>query len=181
MRENLQKAARGLAKIEKTLILILLPIMCITILANTLARITGLFTAQLIWAEEFARYLMIWMAFIGAALVMQEDGHYKMTAVVDALPGKLGGMVRGIAVLATIIFMIILAKVGIECCMKIAAMGQRSPTLKIPMWIPYAAIPAGMILGVLQAAMREASVLLNAMVRRRAVVSADEKEGGEVK
>lgn len=44
----------------------------------------GLFTAQLIWAEEFARYLMIWMAFIGAALVMQEDGHYKMTAVVDA-------------------------------------------------------------------------------------------------
>ena len=156
MKENLQKAAEGLAKIEKALILILLPIMCVTILANTLARITGLFTDQLIWAEEFARYLMIWMAFIGAALVMQEDGHYKMTAIVDALPGKAGVLVRRIAVLATIIFMLILAKVGIECCLKIAAMGQRSPTLKIPMWIPYAAIPAGMILGVLQAAVREA-------------------------
>ena len=81
MKEFLQKIAGALAKTEKTLIIILLPIMCIIILLNTLARITGLFTAQLIWAEEFARYLMIWMAFIGAALVMQEDGHYKMTAV----------------------------------------------------------------------------------------------------
>ena len=156
MREYLQKAAGGLARIEKTLITILLPIMCITILANTLARITGLFTEQLIWAEEFARYLMIWMAFIGAALVMQEDGHYKMTAVLDALPGKMGKALRGLSVVVTIAFMIILAKVGIECCMKIAAMGQKSPTLKIPMWIPYASIPAGMILGVLQAVAREA-------------------------
>ena len=88
--------------------------MCIIILLNTLARITGLFTAQLIWAEEFARYLMIWMAFIGAALVMQEDGHYKMTAVVDALPASIRGIVRGCAVLATVAFMLILAKVGVE-------------------------------------------------------------------
>ena len=135
MKEFLQKIAGALAKTEKTLIIILLPIMCIIILLNTLARITGLFTAQLIWAEEFARYLMIWMAFIGAALVMQEDGHYKMTAVVDALPASIRGIVRGCAVLATVAFMLILAKVGVECCMKIAAMGQKSPTLKIPMWI----------------------------------------------
>lgn len=54
MKEFLQKIAGALAKTEKTLIIILLPIMCIIILLNTLARITGLFTAQLIWAEEFA-------------------------------------------------------------------------------------------------------------------------------
>lgn len=156
MKEYLQKAAETLVKIEKTLITILLPIMCIIILVNTLARITGLFTDQLIWAEEFARYLMIWMAFIGAALVMQEDGHYKMTAIVDALPGNLKGLVRCASVIITIAFMIILAKVGVECCMKIAAMGQKSPTLKIPMWIPYASIPVGMVMGVLQAILREA-------------------------
>ena len=93
--------------------------------------------------------VMIWMAFIGAALVMQEDGHYKMTAVVDALPASIRGIVRGCAVLATVAFMLILAKVGVECCMKIAAMGQKSPTLKIPMWIAYASIPAGMILSLI--------------------------------
>lgn len=44
--------------------------------------------------EEFARYLMIWMAFYRSrALVMQEDGrHYKMTAVVDALPASIRGL-----------------------------------------------------------------------------------------
>ena len=171
MKEFLQKIAGALAKTEKTLIIILLPIMCIIILLNTLARITGLFTAQLIWAEEFARYLMIWMAFIGAALVMQEDGHYKMTAVVDALPASIRGIVRGCAVLATVAFMLILAKVGVECCMKIAAMGQKSPTLKIPMWIAYAAIPAGMILGVVQAVLRESIRL----------VSGKDEKGGEAK
>ena len=171
MKEFLQKIAGALAKTEKTLIIILLPIMCIIILLNTLARITGLFTAQLIWAEEFARYLMIWMAFIGAALVMQEDGHYKMTAVVDALPASIRGIVRGCAVLATVAFMLILAKVGVECCMKIAAMGQKSPTLKIPMWIAYASIPAGMTLGVVQAVLRESIRL----------VSGKDEKGGEAK
>ena len=163
MKEFLQKIAGALAKTEKTLIIILLPIMCIIILLNTLARITGLFTAQLIWAEEFARYLMIWMAFIGAALVM--------TAVVDALPASIRGIVRGCAVLATVAFMLILAKVGVECCMKIAAMGQKSPTLKIPMWIAYASIPAGMILGVVQAVLRESIRL----------VSGKDEKGGEAK
>ena len=42
MKEFLQKIAGALAKTEKTLIIILLPIMCIIILLNTLARITGL-------------------------------------------------------------------------------------------------------------------------------------------
>ena len=92
---------------------------------------------------------------------MQEDGHYKMTAVVDALPASIRGIVRGCAVLATVAFMLILAKVGVECCMKIAAMGQKSPTLKIPMWIAYASIPAGMILGVVQAVLRESIRLVS--------------------
>lgn len=170
MKEFLQKIAGALAKTEKTLIIILLPIMCIIILLNTLARITGLFTAQLIWAEEFARYLMIWMAFIGAALVMQEDGHYKMTAVVDALPASIRGIVRGCAVLATVAFMLILAKVGVECCMKIAAMGQKSPTLKIPMWLRMHRSRRN-VLGVVQAVLRESIRL----------VSGKDEKGGEAK
>lgn len=171
MKKSLEKAADLLAKTEKTLIIILLPIMCVTILVNTLARITGLFIDKLTWAEEFARYLMIWMAFIGAALVMQEDGHYKMTAIVDALPGRTGKLVKTVSLIVLIAFMIILAKVGFDCCFKIAAMGQRSPTLKLPMWIPYAAIPAGMIMGILQTLLREAIRMFD----RR-----EEKGGGQI-
>lgn len=173
MKENLEKIAGILAKIEKTLIIILLPIMCITILINTLARITGLYIDRLTWAEEFARYLMIWMAFIGAALVMQEDGHYKMTAIVDALPGTLGKLVKAVSLIVLIAFMIILAKVGIECCLKIAAMGQKSPTLKIPMWIPYAAIPFGMVMGIIQTILREVIRIFKAREVK------EEKGGGQ--
>ncbi len=151
MKDLLEKLAVSIVKVEKTLISILLPTMCVIVLANTLARITGLFTDQLIWAEEFARYLMIWMSFIGAALVMQDNGHYKMTAVLDALPAKAQKILRSLSLFVTIIFLLILAKNGIDCCIKIAQMGQQTPILKIPMWIPYAAIPTGIGLGALQA------------------------------
>ena len=150
MIKALKKISNALVKAEVFLIYILLPVMCIIILANTLARYTGLFTQYLTWAEELARYIMIYMAFIGAALVMQTNGHYKMTAVVDALPKKVGTVVKAVALLITLAFALFLAKVGFDCCLKIATMGQKTPTLKIPMAIPYAAIPVGMGLGSIQ-------------------------------
>lgn len=166
MRKYLQKIADVIIKIEKAIIIVSLPAMCIIILLNTFSRFTGLFTDYLIWAEELARYLMIGMAFIGAALVMQEDGHYKMTAIVDSLPGKVRKITKGVMRVVITAFMIVLATVGIECCVRIGAMGQASPVLKIPMWIPYAAIPVGMILGVIQIILVQILSVLEAGERR---------------
>lgn len=150
MIKGAKKISDALVKAETGLIYILLPAMCIIILLNTFARYTGLFTDYLIWAEELARYIMIYMAFIGAALVMHTNGHYKMTAVVDALPPKAGLAVKVISFFVTVAFAVFLTKVGFDCCVKIAAMGQRTPILKIPMAVPYAAIPIGMALGSIQ-------------------------------
>ena len=169
MSKGLKKAGKIIGGIEDWMVIVLFTAMVVVTMAIVLCRYV--FKVQFVPGEEIARYLMIWMAFIGAALVMQEDGHYKMTAVVDALPASIRGIVRGCAVLATVAFMLILAKVGVECCMKIAAMGQKSPTLKIPMWIAYASIPAGMILGVVQAVLRESIRL----------VSGKDEKGGEAK
>ena len=156
----LKKILNTLEKIEIGLIYILLPAMCIIILANTFARYTGLFTNYLVWAEELARYIMIYMAFIGSALVMQTNGHYKMTAVVDVLPQKAGAVVKVLALMITLAFAVFLAKVGFDCCIKIAAMGQKTPILKIPMAVPYASIPVGMILGAVQLCL---STIVNAV------------------
>ncbi len=38
------------------------------------------------WADETARYLMIWMAFSGAGLILRSGGHVAITNLQDALP-----------------------------------------------------------------------------------------------
>ncbi|MCI8513638.1 MAG: TRAP transporter small permease [Lachnospiraceae bacterium] len=155
MKNTLEKAKNGIMKIEKAVIIVSMIVMCVVIFLNTAARYTGLFTQQLLWAEELARYVMIWMAFLAAAAATQEDAHYKMTAIVDACPAFFGNILKVVAKLATAVFMLVLAKVGLDMCLQLMHMGQKSPILKILMWIPYASIPVSMILGLLQMGIRE--------------------------
>lgn len=155
MKNTLEKTKNGIMKIEKAIIIVSMIVMCVVIFLNTVARYTGLFTQQLLWAEELARYVMIWMAFLAAAAATQDDAHYKMTAIVDACPAFLGRVLKITAKLITAAFMLILAKVGLDMCFQLMTMGQKSPILKILMWIPYASIPVSMLLGLIQMAIRE--------------------------
>lgn len=169
MKEAIEKVVGTIGRVEKTIILILLPIMCIVIFINTVARYTGMFTDQLIWAEEFARYIMIWMSMVGAGYVFQEGGHYRMSAIVDGVPKKLGDLLKAIALLITIILLVFLAKIGFDMCSKLISTGQTSPVLKIPMWIPYLSIPVGMCLCLFHQVMRIVLIVLT------------QKEAGESK
>jgi TRAP-type C4-dicarboxylate transport system permease small subunit len=155
MKSGLKNVIDMIMKIEKAIILVSMIVMCVVIFLNTVARYTGLFTQQLLWAEELARYVMIWMSFLAAAAATQDDAHYKMTAIVDACPKTVGKALRVLAKLITAVFMIIMTKIGIDMCSQLMTMGQKSPILKIMMWIPYASIPVGMILGVIQMVLRE--------------------------
>ncbi len=59
------------------------------------------------WSEELARYLMIWMGFIAASLVLKEEMHIGMTILRD----KLHPILRNIAILlgdfAIIVFLMV--------------------------------------------------------------------------
>ena len=57
----------GLKKAEEKLIAVLLAVMVIVIFAATIGRYTMLFSLP--WAEELARYLMIWTVAVITALI----------------------------------------------------------------------------------------------------------------
>ncbi len=46
------------------------------------------FEMSLPWTSEFARYAMIWITFLGAALAVRERGHIQVTFFVNLLPGS---------------------------------------------------------------------------------------------
>lgn len=47
-----------------------------------------LFNSGLVWVEEFSRYIIIWVAFIGSSLAVKDNKHVSMDAVFNILPAS---------------------------------------------------------------------------------------------
>ncbi len=134
---------------EEYAMLVLFPAMVSIVLIATFARYSQLFS--IFWGEELARYIMIFMAYIGIALAMKRHAHVGVTALVEKFPSPAGKkFFLIIQTLAILIFCIIITWLLAGLIIKQASIGQTSPALEIPMWIPYASVPLGMFLLVIR-------------------------------
>lgn len=97
--------------------------------------------APLPWAEELARYLMVWGASLGASIAYREGTHIAVTMLVDKLHGMTGKVITWLTQIIVIIFMTIIMIEGFILISKLS--GQTSPAMEIPMAWPYLAIPVG--------------------------------------
>ena len=96
---------------------------------------------SLSWADEAARYLMIWMTFIGAGLALRLGAHVAITNLQEALPGPGQKILRGALVLVLLVFFGFMVSVGIEYAQRMQH--QLTPALRLPFLYVYAAMPAG--------------------------------------
>ena len=87
MVSTLQKISGVLTKIMRFLMIIMFAWMVISLGIQVVARY--LFSKSFVWTDESARYIMIWMIFIGATEIIFNDEHIKVTVVED-LTRKLG-------------------------------------------------------------------------------------------
>jgi len=94
----------------------------------------------LIWSEEAARYLFVWVSMIGAALAIREGGHFGLDLLIRRAPAwkpVLGPLVT----LVTAVFLLILLKTGIDET-NLAAL-QFAMTFPMRMQWAYLALPIG--------------------------------------
>lgn len=107
--------------------------------------------SSLVWAEELARYLFVWITFLAAGLGAGQNIHIGM----DYLLSKLGDPARRWAQIAincgVIVFLGVLIVVGVE----LAQFGTRSPSmlLGVRMSYVYAAVPIGALVMLLNVAL----------------------------
>lgn len=92
------------------------------------------------WTEELARFLFVWVVFLGSALIMGESGHL----AVQLLPSKLEGTAAGLALevfvnLCSYAFTMLLLVQGAK--MTSVMTFQMAPGLGISMSIVYSIIP----------------------------------------
>ena len=140
----MEKFFAGLKKAEEILLVVLMVIMCVIIFVATVARFTNLFVIS--WAEELARYCMIWIIFLGIGVAAQNGEHFCVEALNLFLPKKVLNIISALDAVLVIAFNLVASYFGIMIVQKQMAGGQITPSLNWPMWIIYLAIPIGLVL-----------------------------------
>ena len=127
-------------QLEKWFLIVSLIVM---VLVTFMQIVLRWFNAATVWAEEFSRYVMLYQVWVGASYAVHEGAHIRITALIGKLSG---GRRRGMDLVVLTLWLLFALWLTVEGCVlvgKIAAMGQVSSAMRIPMTIPYASVPIG--------------------------------------
>lgn len=131
-------------RIEEYILVVLFPLMVITVFVATCVRY--LTTMSIPWAEELARYCMVWIGYIGASLGIKRNAHLGVEVLVMLLPRRAKAFFGYLRIAIIILFNILVAYYAWEIIESQIATEQVSPALRVPIWFAYGAIPVGMLL-----------------------------------
>ena len=150
----LKLAERTLARLEGWLIVAFLSIMVVLTFIQVCLR--GLFThghfqwanalmGQLDWSEPFVRLLVLWLTFLGASLLTQENKHIKIDLLSAILPPKWLPVRELILSLVCVFISAIMLKACTDYIKMEMEFGE-SMFLQIPNWVGQLILPAGFAL-----------------------------------
>jgi TRAP-type C4-dicarboxylate transport system permease small subunit len=102
--------------------------------------------SSLIWAEELARYALIWSAMVGAAVAYRRLAHVGMSALLELLPDRPQRLAARLIHLLVLSFVLVVAYEGWFLALRNFARDQLSPALQVPIAWAYLAVPVGAFL-----------------------------------
>ena len=110
----------------------------IVVILEVITRTAG---ATLIWTEELSRWLLVWMTFIGASVVLREKGHIRVEFFISICPkqfGKVINLISQFGILLFLCFFIILS-----WWVAVDALGMKGDIILLPMFYPKLALVLG--------------------------------------
>ncbi len=170
MRETLRRGATALIAVLR----VAAGAMLVGSVGINFANIIGRYvlSVSLSWAEEAMLFLMIGSVFLAAAPVGWMGRHIRMDVVVSLLPPRFRAAFELFSDLVTIATCVLVAIFAWPVMTMLTELDQRSQSANIPLVIPQAAVPVGLVLMALLIAVR----LYLYGVRHDDVISAREVE-----
>ena len=96
---------------------------------------------SLAWTEEVAKFVMVWLAFIGAPVVLKEGGHIAIDFIPSRLPHALG---HALLMLIQMIVMVVLAVLVYQgWALAWNALPQVAATVEVSLFYIFLAVPIG--------------------------------------
>ena len=133
---------RGLVVINRWVLIVLLLAMAAIIFTNVVLRYsTG---DSIVWAEEVARHMMIWVAFLGAGLALRFGGHVAIDSLHRAVNLRTARILRTVVVVGLSLFFIFMAVASSDYVWRTRF--QSTAATDIPISFIYAAMPVGFLL-----------------------------------
>ncbi|MCM2358859.1 MAG: TRAP transporter small permease [Geobacteraceae bacterium] len=142
----MNKLLKPLEWIENTLAVVSMTAVSLLIFAQVVSRYGFNYTP--IWSEELSRFLVVWSIFIGVAIGVRNNQHIGVDAVIRFLPHKLKVASEVLLNLIGVVVLGILIFNSIEFIQHTREFEQLSPAMRLPMYIPYIAMPVGLSLSI---------------------------------
>ena len=154
---------------------------CMIVLVPTEVLLRYAFGKSLYVTEELTRYLMVWMVFLGSSLAFRENSHITIEILVNRFHGRSRSwwnLIAQVLLLTFLIFIIIEGIIPLTFQMR-----QIVPSLGVPMFWFYLAIPVGgvvMILNILPKIWESLKIVLGRSKpgQRDENIPQKEQEGG---
>lgn len=104
-----------------------------------------------IWQTETTIYLLMFVAFVGAAYGLRHHAHVGVDLLIDRVPTRPQLAVRILTALACLAVVLVVMWTSYQNWHEAYLFDHRSPTaFRFPLWIAYAILPLGMLLVALQ-------------------------------
>lgn len=105
-------------------------------------------------ADELQTYIMVYIAFLGAAVASWRGLHLRMDVLAQRLPTGMKRILSGAELVLVVILGGLVTWVAWQYVGQMYSLGARSQTAQIPMWIPHTALMLGFGLMVLLTVLR---------------------------
>ena len=137
------KGIKLVHRLEELLLVLLFLAAFMVLAAQILSR--HVLPYPLAWTEEAARFLFLWIVFLGAAYLVRGNGHIAITLLTRRLPARLRTAVYIAVQFGVLVFSAVLCLYGTQVAFKV----RKLPTIAMEIssaW-EYAAVPisAGII------------------------------------
>jgi C4-dicarboxylate transporter DctQ subunit len=144
MIENLLRVVRALLAIIRALSGVLLICSVALNFANVIGRYV--FHSSILWAEEAMLFLMVGCVFFGSGIVTWSGRHIRMDVVVRIMPERIREALDLLSELVFLVTAIVLVVFAWPVLRQLAAYDQRSLAANIPLVIPQAMVPIGLLI-----------------------------------
>ncbi len=132
----------ALERLEEWLLVTAFSVMGIALLSQVFFRY--ILNAPLIWSEELARYLLVWVTFLGINYGVRQRAHIEMEYFFTKFPRSLQRVLPIITQAFTIACLLLFVPGALRFVS--AQRGIDSSAMQINMGLVYAVIPIGMVI-----------------------------------
>lgn len=110
----------------------------VVVIMEVVTRTAG---ATFIWTEELSRWLLVWITFVGASVVLKEKGHIRVEFFMTLCPEKLAWFIRLIGEIGVLFFLSFFTVFAWQVA--VDALRIKGDIILIPMFYP----KLGLVLG----------------------------------